>query len=141
MPKTIVHMIGQAHLDPVWLWRWTEGRAEALATSQSAADRLSEYPDFQFTRGEAQIYEWIEDESPELFARIVDFVRQGRWHVVNGMIVQPDMNLPLGESLVRHFLLGKGIMHDLLGVEVNVAYCVDSFGHASTLPQIFRKSG
>jgi alpha-mannosidase len=71
-------MIGQAHLDPVWLWRWTEGRAEALATSQSAVDRLAEYPEFHFTRGEAQIYRWIEQENPALFAEIRDLIRQGR---------------------------------------------------------------
>jgi alpha-mannosidase len=141
MTKTVVHMIGQAHLDPAWLWRWTEGRAEALATSRSAADRLAEYPDFHFVRGEAQIYDWIEREDPELFAEIVQRIREGRWHVVNGMIVQPDMNLPQGESFVRHFLLGKAYMRHMLGVEPAVAYCVDSFGHAETLPQIFRKCG
>jgi alpha-mannosidase len=141
MPKTVVHMIGQAHLDPVWLWCCTEGRAEALATSQSAADRLHEYPDFQFVRGEAQVYQWIEEENAQLFAQIVELVRQGRWHVVNGMIVQPDMNLPQGESFVRHFLLGKTYMHERLGVEPRVAYCVDSFGHAGTLPQILKKCG
>src|SRR6266545_6077701 len=106
-PKLTVHMIGQAHLDPVWLWRWTEGRAEALATSQSAVDRLHEYPDFHFVRGEAQVYEWIKKENPQLFEEIHRFVQQGRWHLVNGMVVQPDMNLPQGESFVRHFLLGK----------------------------------
>lgn len=141
MAKTIVHMIGQAHLDPAWLWRWPEGRAEALATSRSAADRLTEYPDFHFIRGEAQIYDWIEREDPALFAEIVARIREGRWHVVNGMVVQPDMNLPQGESFVRHFLLGKAYMRHMLGVEPLVAYCVDSFGHAETLPQIFRKCG
>jgi alpha-mannosidase len=141
MTKTTVHMIGQAHLDPAWLWRWPEGRAEALATSRSAADRLAEYPDFHFVRGEAQIYEWIEREDPALFAVIVARIREGRWHVVNGMIVQPDMNLPQGESFVRHFLLAKAYMREKLGVEPAVAYCVDSFGHAETLPQIFRKCG
>ena len=141
MPKTIVHMIGQAHLDPAWLWRWTEGRAEALATSQSAVERLHEYPDFHLTRGEAQIYAWIEEESPALFSEIGALIRAGRWHVVNGMIVQPDMNLPQGESLVRHFLLGKAYMVQHLGVEPRVAYCVDSFGHAATLPLIFRGCG
>ena len=115
MSKTVVHMIGQAHLDPVWLWRWTEGRAEALATSRSAADRLSEYPDFHFVRGEAQVYEWIEQEDPRLFAQILTFIEQGRWHVVNGMIIQPDMNLPQGESIVRQILLGKAYMRERLG--------------------------
>ncbi len=141
MPRTTVHMIGQAHLDPVWLWRWTEGRAEALATSQSAVDRLREYPEFHFVRGESQVYEWIEQEDPALFAAIVEYIRQGRWHVVNGMVVQPDMNLPSGESFVRQVLLGKRYMIEKLGVEPRVAYCVDSFGHAGTLPQIFKKCG
>ncbi len=141
MTRTTVHMIGQAHLDPAWLWRWPEGRAEALATSRSAADRLAEFPDFHFVRGEAQIYEWIEREDPALFAEIVARIREGRWHVVNGMVVQPDMNLPQGESFVRHFLLGKAYMAARLGVEPMVAYCVDSFGHAETLPQIFRGCG
>ncbi len=134
-------MIGQAHLDPVWLWRWTEGRAEALATSQSAVDRLDEYPDFHFARGEAQIYRWVEEENPELFARICDYINQGRWHVVNGMVIQPDMNIPAGESFVRQALLGKAYMQEKLGVEPRVAYCVDSFGHAGTLPQILRGCG
>ena len=57
MTKTIVHMIGQAHLEPAWLWRWTEGRTEALATSRSAAERLAEYSDFHFGCGEAQVYQ------------------------------------------------------------------------------------
>ncbi|NOZ26885.1 MAG: alpha-mannosidase [Chloroflexi bacterium] len=141
MRKITVHMIGQAHLDPVWLWRWTEGRAEALATSQSAVDRLHEYPDFHFTRGEAQVYQWIEWENPELFRQILALIHQGRWHVVNGMVVQPDMNLPQGESFVRQILLGKIYMREHLGVEPHIAYCVDSFGHAGTLPQILKKCG
>ena len=136
-----VHMIGQAHLDPVWLWRWTEGRAEALATSQSAVDRLAEYTDFHFTRGEAQVYAWIEAENPALFAQIKALIDAGRWHVVNGMVIQPDMNLPGGESFVRQVLLGKRWMREHLGVEPRIAYCVDSFGHAGTLPQILRQCG
>ena len=141
MTKTTVHMIGQAHLDPVWLWRWTEGRAEALATSQSAVDRLNEYPDFQFVRGESQVYEWIEREDPALFESIKEFMRQGRWHLVNGMVIQPDMNVPGGESFVRQALIGKAYMAEKFGVEPRVAYCVDSFGHAGTLPMIFKKCG
>jgi alpha-mannosidase len=121
MSKTTVHMIGQAHLDPVWLWRWTEGRAEALGTSQSAVDRLAEYRDFHFTRGEAQVYAWIEAENPALFAQIKQAIAAGRWHVVNGMVIQPDMNLPAGESFVRQVLLGKRYMRDQLGVEPTVA--------------------
>ena len=119
----------------------SEGRAEALATSQSAVDRLDEYPDFHFVRGEAQVYRWIEEENPALFERIMAYIEQGRWHVVNGMVIQPDMNIPSGESFVRQALLGKAYMRDRLGVEPRIAYCVDSFGHAGTLPQILRGCG
>jgi alpha-mannosidase len=134
-------MVGQAHLDPVWLWRWTEGRAEALATCASAADRLDEFPEFVFTRGESQVYAWVAEEDPALHARILAHIRAGRWSVVNGMVIQPDMNLPQGESLVRQALLGKRWMREHLQIEPRVAYCVDSFGHAGTLPQILRGCG
>lgn len=139
--KTTVHMIGQAHLDPVWLWRWIEGRAEAIATSKSAVDRLDEYPQFEFTRGEALVYKWISKEDSHLLERIVNYIKQGRWHVVNGMLVQPDMNLPCGEAFVRQIYIGKKYMKELLGVIPKTAYCVDSFGHAGTLPQIFKQCG
>ena len=137
----VVHMIGQAHLDPVWLWPLSEGRAEALATCASAIAMLKEYPDFHFTRGEAQVYRWLASEAPEMLEEIRRFVAEGRWHVVNGMVLQPDMNLPMGESFVRQALLGKRTLQETLGVDVPVAYCVDSFGHAGTLPQILRKCG
>jgi alpha-mannosidase len=139
--KITVHMIGQAHLDPVWLWRWTEGRAESIATSKSAADRLDEYPEFEYTRGEAIVYKWIKEEDPELFARILAHIKSGRWHVVNGMLVQPDMNLPCGESFIRQIMSGKKFMQEYLGIDPKTAYCVDSFGHAATLPQILKKCG
>ncbi len=121
-------------------------RAEALATSKSAVDRLNEFPDFQFVRGESQIYEWIEREDPAMFESIKQFMAEGRWHLVNGMVIQPDMNVPGGESFVRQALLGKAYMAEKFGTEKfdaepRVAYCVDSFGHAGTLPMIFQKCG
>lgn len=141
MTRATVHMIGQAHLDPAWLWPWPEGRAEALASTRAALDRLDEYPDFCFTRGEAQVYAWVEQEDPALFARLRQAIAAGRWAVVNGMVLQPDMNLPHGETLVRHFLLGKAYMRARLGVEPTVGYCVDSFGHAATVPMILAGCG
>lgn len=141
MKRRVVHMIAQSHLDPVWLWRWTEGRAEAVATTRAAVDLLDRYRDLHYTRGEAQVYQWVEREDPELFHQVQTLVREGRWHVVTGMMVQPDMNLPQGESFVRHVLLAKRYFREALSVDVRVGYCVDSFGHAGTLPQILRKCG
>ncbi len=141
MTRPIVHLIGQAHLDPAWLWTCPEGRAEALASTRAALDRLDEYPAFCYTRGEAQVYAWVEQEDPALFARLRQQIAAGRWAVVNGMVVQPDMNLPHGETLVRHFTLGKAYMRAHLGVQPTVGYCVDSFGHAATVPMILAGCG
>src|SRR5919197_6641442 len=140
MPSTL-HMIGNAHLDPVWLWRWPEGCAEAIATCWAAVDLLEEQPGFIFTRGEAVIYRWIEELEPALFGRIRHFVQEGRWAIVNGWWVQPDCNLPPGESFIRQALYGKAYFRETFGVDVTVGYNVDSFGHAGTLPMLLRHTG
>jgi alpha-mannosidase len=79
-----IHMIGNAHLDPVWLWPWQRGADEALATCRSACDILDAYADARFTRGEAWVYDWVRRMDPVLFARIRAHIAAGRWEVVNG---------------------------------------------------------
>lgn len=141
-PKELtLHMIGNAHLDPVWLWDWHEGLQEALDTCWAAIDRLREDDRFIFTRSSAAIYHWIEEYDPELFAEIKRYVAEGRWEIVNGFWVQPDCNLPGGESFVRHSLYGKRYFQKHFGVEVRAGYNVDSFGHNVGLPQILKKAG
>ncbi len=137
----MLHMIGNAHLDPVWLWRWQEGCAEAISTCWAAIDRLEESDDFIFTKGEAQIYLWIEELDPALFDRIRHFVAEGRWVIVNGWWIQPDCNIPSGESVIRQALYGKRYFQSRFGVDVDVGYNVDSFGHAGTFPMLLRHTG
>jgi len=132
----MLHMIGNAHIDPVWLWRWTDGCAEAMSTCWAAIDRLDEGTEFIFTRGEAQIYAWIEELDPPLFARIKDYIAEGRWVVVNGWWIQPDCNIPSGEAIIRQALYGKRYFAERFGVDVPVGYNVDSFGHAATFPML-----
>jgi len=136
-----LHMIGNAHLDPVWLWRWPEGCAEAIGTCWAAVDLLTEHPGFVFTRGEAVVYRWIEELEPALFARVRRLVGEGRWVIVGGWWLQPDCNLPDGEAFIRQALYGKRYFRDRLGVDVTVGYNVDSFGHAGTLPMLLRHTG
>ncbi len=140
MPSRL-HMIGNAHLDPVWLWRWPEGCAEAIGTCWAAVDMLEQNPGVIFTRGEARVYRWIEELEPALFARIQCFVREGRWAIVNGWWVQADCNLPAGEAFIRQALYGKAYLRDRFGVDVRVGYNVDAFGHAGTLPMLLRHTG
>ena len=139
--KRTLHLVGQAHLDPVWLWRWRDGTSEVLTTMQSAADRMRETPGFCFTRASAVTYRWAREMDPRLFAEIRRRVRQGRWEVAGGWIVQPDCNIPSAESFVRHSLYGKRYLAQHVGADVTVGYNVDSFGHAAGLPQLLAKAG
>ena len=93
------HLIGNAHLDPVWLWRGREGFSEILATFHSALDRMREFPGFAFTSACAAYYEWLEAVDPDLFEEIRQRVREGRWSIVGGWYLQPDCNVPGGEWL------------------------------------------
>ncbi|MFC0472108.1 alpha-mannosidase [Halalkalibacter kiskunsagensis] len=138
--KTL-HMIGNAHLDPVWLWQWQEGFQETKATFRSALDRMKEYPDFVFTNSSAANYEWIENNEPEMFEEIKQCIEEGRWEIVGGWWIQPDCNIPSGESFVRQGLYGQHYFKDKFGVTAKVGYNVDSFGHHGMLPQILKKSG
>lgn len=134
-------MIGNAHLDPVWLWRWPEGLQAIRATFQSALDRMDESADFVFTSSQAAVYEWLERCDPALFRRIRERVQEGRWMIVGGWWLQPDCNLPSGEGFARQSLYGQRYFEDRFGVRATVGYNVDSFGHAWSLPQILRLSG
>ncbi len=136
-----VHMIGNAHIDPVWLWRWPAGVVEVLSTCRAAADLVDRNPDFVFTRGEAWVYEQVERADPELFERIRRQIESGRWKVVGGWYIQPDCNLPLAVSFAKQMQVGLRWFRDHLGVGTDVAYNVDSFGHTAWLPSLMREHG
>ncbi len=137
----IVHMIGNAHIDPVWLWDWPAGVDEALATVRSAADRCDEYPAFIFTRGEAWIYQQVERLDPDLFARVRRHIARSQWHVTGGQVVQPDGNIPTEAGWRRQILHGQRYMRERFGVRPTVGYNVDAFGHPATLPDLLAPLG
>ncbi len=137
----MIHMIGNAHIDPVWLWQWQEGYQEVKATFRSALDRQSETEEFVFTCACADYYRWVEENDPGMFDEICARVKEGRWRVVGGMWIQPDCNMPSGESFVRQFLYSQRYFYEKFGLTAKTAYNVDSFGHNAMLPQIFKKAG
>lgn len=136
-----VHIILNAHLDPIWLWPWQAGVDEALATCRSACDRLDRNPDAVFTQGEAWVYHQVEQHDPALFRRIRRHVRAGRWALVGGWWVQPDCNAPGSLGLQRQIDCGREYFLDRFGVFPEVAFNPDSFGHAATLPGLMTAAG
>lgn len=136
-----VHLICNAHLDPVWQWQWEEGCAEALSTFSTAVELLKEHPSLIFNHNEALLYRWVRDYAPGLFSEIQKFVAAGRWAISGGWYLQPDVNLPGTESLIRHMAVGRRFFREHFAVEPCVAYNFDSFGHSAGLPQLLRQAG
>ena len=136
-----VHMIGNAHLDPVWLWLKGEGVDCALATARSACDRLDEYPNFIFTCSASWFHEQAELLDAGLFERIRGFVRAGRWRPVGGMLIEPDCNAPSAESFSRQLEVGQDYYRRKFGSAATVGYNVDSFGHTAYMPRLLRQAG
>ena len=141
MQQTTFHMIGNAHIDPVWLWRYTAGITEALSTCRTAVSLLKDYPEFIFTRADAWIYEQIERYDPALFSDIKFFIEEGRWYVAGGWYVQPDCNFPTAQSFQKHASLSGEYLQSRFGIKATVGFNVDSFGHTSYLPLFLRSEG
>lgn len=140
-PQRTLHLVGNAHIDPVWLWRWPEGLQEIRATFQSAVDRMEEYEDFVFTCDSVMYLEWVERHDPELFATIRKRVAEGRFRIVGGWWVEPDCNIPAGESFVRQALYAQRYLIEKFGAPATLGCNLDPFGHHAMLPQLLRKAG
>jgi alpha-mannosidase len=136
-----LHLVCNAHIDPVWLWDWREGLNEGISTCRAMVALLDEFPETTFIRGESAIYQYIERHDPALFESICGLVDAGRWDVVGGTLVQPDHNLPCTEVLLRQFVRGKEWFRQKLDREVTVAWATDAFGHSAGLPDILNAAG
>ncbi|MFY9805266.1 MAG: alpha-mannosidase [Candidatus Acidiferrales bacterium] len=138
---TSVRLTGNSHIDAAWLWPWTETVDVVRRTFSTALQLMDEYPQYTFTQSAAAYSEWIAEKYPSVYREILDRVKQGRWELVGGMWVEPDLNMPDGESLVRQLLLGKRYFKEKFGVDVRIGWNPDSFGYNWQLPQIYKKSG
>ena len=134
-------MIGNAHVDAPWLWPLSEANAVVHSTFRSALDRMKETPDLTMTTSSSQFYEWVERSDPAMLEEIRQHVKTGRWDIVGGWWVEPDVNVPNGESLVRQGLYGQRSLQRIFGRHATVGYNPDSFGHTGSLPQILKLQG
>ena len=132
---------GHAHIDTAWLWPLAETVRKCSRTFASAVAMMDAEPGFRFSCSQAQQYAWIAEQEPELFARIVDKVEDGQWIPVGGMWVEPDMNLPSGESIVRQIVHGQRWFEQHLGRRCSEVWIPDVFGYPAGLPQVFAAGG
>lgn len=136
-----IHLICNAHIDPMWLWRWEEGCASALSTFRTVVRLLEEYPELVFNHNEALLYDWVRIYEPDLFEQIQKYVESGRWNIMGGWYLQPDCNMPSGESIIRNILTGRKFFLKYFHKQPKTAVNFDSFGHSRALVQILKKTG
>ena len=135
-----LHLIANAHIDPIWQWDWQEGAAVAVSTFQSAANLSSEF-EYIFCHNEVTVFEYIEEYAPNLFQEMQRLVQEGKWHIMGGWYLQPDCNMSSGESLVRQIMVGRAYFTEKFQAKPTTAINFDPFGHSRGLVQILKKCG
>lgn len=139
--EVIANCIGHTHIDVAWMWRLEQTRAKAVRSFTTELALMDEYPEHRFSSSQPQLYQYVKEDAPEVYERIKERVKEGRWEVEGGMWLEADCNLTSGESLVRQILHGKRFMKEEFGVDSHVLWLPDVFGYSAALPQILKKTG
>jgi len=133
--------VGHGHIDTAWLWPLAESYRKCVRTFSSQTTYMDAYPEFKFACSQAQQYKWIKERNPDLYTRIKDRIERGQFVPVGGTWIEPDCNIPSGESLVRQFLLGQTFFEREFGVRCREFWNPDVFGYNGQLPQIMQGAG
>lgn len=133
-----LHAVGHAHIDCAWLWPVRETKRKVVRTFANVLWLMRRYEDFRFACSSAQQYAWLRESHPEMLDEIVAAARRGQWIPVGGMWVEPDGNLPSGESLLRQLFYGQREFVDIFGKRCEGMWIPDSFGYTAAYPQIAR---
>jgi len=133
--------VGHAHIDTGWTWPYIVSREKAVQTFATALGLIDRYEEFIFQQGQPQLYQFVKHDAPSLYGRIRSAVATGQWDADGAAWVEPDCNIPSGESLVRQLLYGRRFFREEFGVDSRVFWVPDSFGFPYTLPQIARGCG
>ncbi|NOU65564.1 alpha-mannosidase [Paenibacillus sp. LMG 31461] len=144
MPKlhsVVVQCIGHTHIDVAWLWQLKHTREKAARSFSTVLRLMEQYPEYIFLQTQPQLYEYIKSDYPDIYERIKERVKEGRWEAGGAMWLEADCNLASGESLVRQLLYGTRFFREEFGVECKYLWLPDVFGYSWALPQILRKSG
>ncbi|RNI24337.1 alpha-mannosidase [Flexivirga caeni] len=136
-----ISAVGHAHIDSAWLWPVRETVRKVARTTANVTHLLDEHPELVYAMSSAQQYEWLEQQRPEVFRRLAEQVRAGRFLPTGGMWVESDTNMVGGEAMVRQFVMGQGYFREKFGITCREVWLPDSFGYSAALPQIARQAG
>ena len=136
-----VSCIGHTHIDVAWLWTLAQTREKAQRSFSTVLRYMEKYPDYVFMSSQPQLYEYVKEDDPELYARIKERIAEGRWEADGAMWLEADTNLASGESLIRQIMFGKKFFMDEFGTDSRTLWLPDVFGYSAALPQILKKTG
>ncbi|BCH56861.1 alpha-mannosidase [Agrobacterium vitis] len=140
-PQGKVALTGHAHIDLCWLWPYDETRRKIRRTFHTALSIMETSKDFRFNQSTAHYYWQLEEDDPELLDKIVERAKDGQWETLGGMWIEPDTNMPTGESLTRQILYGQRYFEKRFGTRHSVCWLPDCFGFAGALPQLLKQGG
>jgi alpha-mannosidase len=136
-----IYLLGHAHLDLAWLWQVEETWQVAQNTFESVLKLQADFPDLIFCHSTPALYAWVEEHRPDLFQAIQEKVKAGKWEVLGGFWVEPELNLISGESIVRQLLYGQRYTQAKFGKISPIVWVPDTFGFCWTLPQFMQQAG
>lgn len=139
--KPRVYGVGHSHIDMAWLWRLCATREKASRTFSTVLNLMKQYPEYRYMHSTPQLYQFLKEDYPELYAQVKEKIAEGKWEITGGMWVESDTNVPSGESLVRQFVYGKRFIREEFGKETKLLWLPDVFGYSAALPQIMKKCG
>lgn len=137
----VICCVGHTHIDCAWLWTLSVTRDKAVRSFSTVLELMRRYPEYIFMSSQPQLYEYVKENAPDVYEGIKERVKEGRWEVEGSTWVEPDCNLPSGESLVRQFMLGKRFFRQEFGKDCQILWLPDVFGYSAALPQIMKKCG
>ncbi|HPT79353.1 MAG TPA: alpha-mannosidase [Candidatus Atribacteria bacterium] len=135
------YCVGHSHFDVAWLWTVEDSKKKAVRTFVHNLELMELYPEYVFMCSQPQIYKYVKESYPEVYEKVRQRIKEGRWQPEGAMWVEPDCNIPSGESFVRQLLLGKRFFKEEFGVDSRILWLPDVFGFSGALPQILKKSG
>ncbi|MCJ7840610.1 alpha-mannosidase [Lederbergia sp. NSJ-179] len=136
-----IHMVGQSHIDLAWLWPVKEAVRKCSRTFSTMSTLLDQFPEFGYVQSQPQAFAFMKEHYPDIYERVKQHIANGRWELVGGMWVEPDLNIPSGESLVRQLLYGMNFYQEEFGVKPRIEWLPDTFGYCASLPQLLQKAG
>ncbi|MCL2884077.1 MAG: alpha-mannosidase, partial [Oscillospiraceae bacterium] len=139
--ESLTTAAGHTHIDTAWRWQLFSTRKKVARSFSTALRWLEEYPEYIFMSSQPQLYQFLKEDLPDAYEKVKEMVAAGRWQPEGGMWVEPDTNIPSGESLVRQFLYGKKFFREEFGVDSRIMWLPDVFGYSAALPQIMKKCG